>query len=81
MYEFQFGGEYQARPAIDAPVQNWVRYLYLRKNSSGEQTEWWHHGMGCRQWFLAVRNTSTNQVRSTFWPHEMGSKKSEEPEV
>lgn len=70
VYEFYFGGEYQVRPAIGAPAPAWVRYLYMRTNSTGEQTEWWYHGMGCRQWLLAVRDTSTNQVRTTFWPSE-----------
>ena len=24
--------------------------------------------MGCRRWFLAVRDTRTNAVAHTFWP-------------
>ncbi len=71
VYEFDFGGEYRARPAVTAAAEEWTRYLYLKINSAGEQTEWWYHRMGCRLWFLAVRNTSTNQVRAAFWPEEL----------
>lgn len=71
VYEFQFGGEYHRRPNGNAPREAWTRYLYLKTNSAGNQTEWWYHRMGCRQWFLAVRNTSTNQVVEAFWPEEL----------
>ncbi len=71
VYEFQFGGEYQRRPSGDAPDREWAGYLYFRKNSSGEQVEWWYHSSGCRLWFLASRETTTNQVTATFWPEEL----------
>ncbi len=71
VYEFVFGGEYQSRPLVNAPQEEWVHYLYLKTNSAGDQTEWWNHRMGCRLWFLAVRNTSSNRVRATFWPEEL----------
>ncbi len=71
VYEFDFGGEYHARPSINSSAQEWTRYLYLKTNSTGEQKEWWYHRLGCRLWFLAVRNTSTNQVRVTYWPEEL----------
>ncbi len=70
-YEFEFGGEYHARPPADASGKEWTRYLYLKTNSADEQTEWWYHRLGCRLWFLAVRNTSTNQVSATFWPEQL----------
>lgn len=69
--EFDFGGEYHRRPAVDARFEEWTRYLYLRVNSDGDQIEWWYHRMGCRLWFLASRNTSTNQVYASFWPERL----------
>ena len=29
--------------------------------------------MGWCLWFLAVRNTSTNRVQTTFWPQKLGT--------
>lgn len=68
VYEFRWGGEESRRPAPGAPAEVWSSYLYLRDNEAGAQREWWYHRMGCRRWFLALRDTRTNEVQSTFWP-------------
>jgi heterotetrameric sarcosine oxidase delta subunit len=68
VYEFRFGGEYQTRPQPDAPAEAWVRYLYLRSNEAGIQKEWWYHRAGCHAWFLAQRDTRTNQVVEVIRP-------------
>jgi heterotetrameric sarcosine oxidase delta subunit len=70
VYEFRFGGERQRRPGPDAAPEAWVEYLYLRTNAAGAQTEWWYHRQGCRAWFLAVRDTLTNEVLEVFRPEE-----------
>lgn len=62
VYEFRAGGEVRTRPAGSAATKEWARYLYMRKNVAGEQTEWWYHQLGCRRWFIAVRDTRTNTV-------------------
>ena len=41
VYEFQFGGKVRARPAIEAPREAWVGYVYWRDNSPGMQKEWY----------------------------------------
>ena len=74
VYEFRFGGEVLTRPQPDAPEEDWYRYRYVRANASGEQTEWWYHRLGCRQWLQAVRNTKTNQVIRTYLPGEKNAK-------
>ena len=74
MYEFDFGGEYHTRPLINADPSEWPRYLYLRKNLDGLQIEWWYHRQGCKLWFLAERDTRTNEVARTFWPEEKASR-------
>ncbi len=68
VYEFRWGGEVSERPAPGSPGDVWVSYLYLRQNEAGAQREWWYHRMGCQRWFVAVRDTVTNDVTSTSWP-------------
>ena len=70
MLDFRMGGEVLTRPGKDASQPERVQYYYFRKNEAGLQQEWWYHKFGCRQWFLAVRDTRTNQVLRTFWPAE-----------
>ena len=66
--EFRFGGEYNPRPKDPSAVSDsaWTRYLYLRRNTMEMQTEWWCHNAGCGLWFLAERNTQTNEVAKTY---------------
>jgi sarcosine oxidase, subunit delta len=68
VYEFRFGGEYRPRPARDAPDSVWVEYVYSRENKNGVHREWWYHRDGCGAWFLAQRDTVTNNVLATGWP-------------
>ncbi len=68
VYEFQFGGEVRSRPAGGAPREDWTSYIYWRNNSAGVQKEWWNHKMGCRLWFYAERNTTTNEVIASYLP-------------
>ena len=37
-------------------------YNYFRRNVAGVQREWWFHRSGCGAWFLAERDTRTNEV-------------------
>ena len=66
VYEFRFGGEVRQRPTAAASLHEWAEYLYARKNEAGVQQEWWYHQLGCRTWFFAVRDTTTNTVLETF---------------
>jgi len=68
VYEFRFGGEHRRRPEPDASDDVWMEYLYSRQNATGRQREWWYHRDGCGRWFLADRDTTTNQVANTCWP-------------
>lgn len=65
--EFRFGGEYRERPAGELTPAAWAAYLYERANVAGPQQEWWYHRHGCRRWFIATRDTTTNTVRQTGW--------------
>lgn len=68
--EFSYGGETNARPSPEAPLEALNRYLFIRRNASGQQQEWWYHRAGCRGWFLAVRDTRTNGFASSYWPED-----------
>jgi sarcosine oxidase subunit delta len=68
VYEFRWGGEVSQRPAPGSPPDVWAAYLYFRRNAAGVQREWWYHRMGCQRWFQALRDTRTNEVKSTHWP-------------
>ena len=66
--EFRWGGEVPiVRPAPPEEVSDaaWAEYLFLRDNPKGLVRERWLHALGCRQWFLVVRNTVTHEIRAT----------------
>ena len=68
--DFAFGGELQTRPN-DKPMPRALNaYVYFRRNVAGPQIEWWQHRSGCRAWFLAERDTTTNDVAWTALPGE-----------
>jgi heterotetrameric sarcosine oxidase delta subunit len=60
--DFGFGGEISPRPKSRP---------YFRRNVAGVQREWWYHRSGCRAWFIAERDTTTNEVRFTARPNEV----------
>ena len=68
--EFRYGGESRQRPSRpeETPEDEWIRYLYLRANPMGPQTEWWLHASGCGLWFLLERDRQSNKViRAWEW--------------
>ena len=65
--EYAYGGEFQLRPSAEVSPAAWAHYLYGRRNAAGLQTEWWYHRFGCGRWFLAERDTLTNEVSRTYW--------------
>jgi len=71
--EFRFGGETNPRPADPSALSDeaWADFVYLRRNAMGAETEWWYHRAGCGLWFLAERDTLTNEVKRTWeWKPE-----------
>lgn len=68
--DFSFGGEVQTRPSERPSRRELNTYLYFRRNVAGAQREWWFHRSGCRSWFLAERDTRTNDVNWTALPSE-----------
>lgn len=69
--DFGYGGELVARPDARPSFRDLNAYNYFRRNVSGLQREWWFHRSGCREWFIAERDTRTNEVRFTARPSEV----------
>ncbi|MGW0824416.1 sarcosine oxidase subunit alpha family protein [Streptomyces sp. NPDC002845] len=67
--EFHYGGQAHV-PYPENPValtdEEWARYLFFRDNSKGPFAERWSHAAGCRRWFNAVRDTSTNEILAVY---------------
>ena len=66
--DFGFGGELSARPQTRPTLRELGVYNYFRRNVAGVQREWWYHRSGCRAWFYAERDTTTNEVLKTELP-------------
>ncbi|MFG2283863.1 sarcosine oxidase subunit delta family protein [Streptomyces asoensis] len=67
--EFHYGGQahvpYPEDPAALGD-EEWARYLFFRDNPKGPFAERWSHAAGCRRWFNAVRDTSTNELLAVY---------------
>jgi heterotetrameric sarcosine oxidase delta subunit len=66
--DFGFGGEVSSRPKQRPSFRELNTYNYFRRNVAGVQREWWFHRSGCRAWFIAERDTTTNEVKFTALP-------------
>ena len=66
--EFTCTGEVTVRPKSDPSLRDLTDYLYFKHNVAGVQREWWYHRSGCAAWFLAERDTRTNEVLFTELP-------------
>ena len=66
--DFSFGGEVNPRPRSAPSARELGAYNYFRDNVAGVQREWWFHRSGCGEWFLAERDTRTNDVLLTELP-------------
>ncbi|MDX2306970.1 MAG: sarcosine oxidase subunit delta [Hyphomicrobium sp.] len=51
-------------PATATDVE-WTAYLFLEENLAGEVVEWWLH-TPTNYWFIARRNTITDEILETM---------------
>ncbi len=72
--DFAFGGELTARPRSRPSERELHTYVYMRRNAAGAQLEWWHHRSGCRAWFIAQRDTTSNLVSWTALPEDVADR-------
>ena len=64
--EFVYGGEYHPMPDADKCSESaWAEYVFFHDNAVGEVVEWWCHAASS-YWFLAKRNTVTDEVIATY---------------
>jgi heterotetrameric sarcosine oxidase delta subunit len=63
--DFAYGGELNPRPKSAPTLRELGEYNYFRRNIAGVQQEWWLHRSGCGEWFIAERDTRTNEVHWT----------------
>ena len=67
--EFYHGGEaHIKRPKSPQKLTDeaWANYLFMRSNTKGIFFERWFHQNGCRQWFNAARDTTTNKIIAIY---------------
>jgi sarcosine oxidase subunit delta len=70
--EFGYQGEVTRRPQDKPSLRELTEYVYFRDNVAGVQREWWYHRVGCGTWFVAERDTRTNEVLKTEVPPPAG---------
>ncbi|MEY2242353.1 sarcosine oxidase subunit delta family protein [Streptomyces sp. BF23-18] len=67
--EFHYGGQAHVPYPKDPSAltdEEWARYLFFRDNPKGPFAERWSHAAGCRKWFNAVRDTTTNDILAVY---------------
>jgi heterotetrameric sarcosine oxidase delta subunit len=79
--DFAFGGELNPRPKEAPSLRELGQYNYFRRNVAGVQQEWWLHRSGCGEWFIAERDTRTNEVRWTAPPKEVFGERTAAPDT
>ena len=75
--EFTYGGEYHVMPDDQtSDAREWAEYVFFHDNQAGVVLEWWCH-TATSFWFLAERNTVTDEVVRTFQFSELEQARSE----
>ncbi|MFC0581953.1 sarcosine oxidase subunit delta [Micrococcoides hystricis] len=65
--EFVWQGEVLERPDPKTATRaEWRAYLYNRRAKSGRVQEMWFHRNGSRKFFIAERDTNTNEVYDVY---------------
>ena len=64
--EFVCGGEITEMPDLNNSTdRDWAEYLFINENKKGIVIEWWQH-IATSYWFIAERNTETNEIIRTY---------------
>ena len=67
--EFSYGGQaHIPRPANSETMNDaqWAEFVFMRDNPKGVWAERWLHSSGCRKWFNALRDTSTDRFLAVY---------------
>ena len=66
LQEFTYGGELRLPPdEKSATDSQWADYVFNRAGEPGLKQEWWYH-MASGTWFIAERNTQSDDVVRTY---------------
>jgi len=68
--EFVCAGVVRAMPDADASTAVWADYTFMQENIAGVVREWWMH-VPTSYWFIAERDTRTDEIVKTYAPSEM----------
>ena len=75
--EFICGGEVREMPNPEKSNSNtWVDYLFMENNKAGLIYEWWCHAP-TTYWFIARRDTRTDEILETMTVAAFSAKASE----
>ncbi len=75
--EFTYGGEFHHMPdPKNSTARKWAEHVFFHANEAGIVTEWWFHN-ATSFWFLAERNTITDEVIRTFNASDIFSERQE----
>ncbi len=75
--EFTYGGEVHAMPDHQhCSSEEWAEYLFFHDNTAGIVREWWCH-TASSYWFIAERNTLSDDILRTFPANELFSERLE----
>lgn len=66
LLEFMYGGEFRPMPDPQSVSdETWAEYVFHRNGAPGIKQEWWCHSPS-NTWFIAERNTQTDEVLRTY---------------
>lgn len=75
--EFTYGGEVSAMPdPAGCSAEQWADYIFMSDNTAGVVREWWLHN-ATSYWFIAERNTATDEILRTYPARELFKKRIE----
>ncbi len=71
--EFVYGGSYREMPDADSSSDyEWASYVHFRNNTPTVKKEWWYHAPS-GTWFIAERNTMSDDVIKTYLFSELAA--------
>lgn len=69
--EFVWGGEVTEMPhPVSGSDRDWAEYVFMENNTKGVVQEWWLHAP-TSFWFIAERNTETDEIIRTYPASEL----------
>ena len=63
--EFVWGGEVKPMPDANVSDRDWAGYVFIENNKADMVREWWCH-VPTSYWFIAERNTVTDEIVRTY---------------